>query len=468
MNHETVHTSNADLSASEFGVPFLWGAATAAYQIEGAHNADGKGPSIWDEFSRRGKIKGGHTGDVACDHYHRMPEDVEIMRQLGLNAYRFSISWPRVLPDGTLRGGINAKGFDFYKRLCDQLRAAGIRPFATVYHWDLPLALQKNYGGWLDRRIADDFAEYAALCVRELGDHVNDWIVLNEPFVFLLLGYGIGYFPPSRIGLRKFLRASHHAMLAQGRATRAMRAERSGLQLGTSNSTLAGYLARDSAADRRALARHDAFFNRLYVDPVVGRSYPADSLPVLQRLEKDKCVRPGDLQELVCDFDFFGVNHYSRKLVRSARYIPWLGFRELSTAREAERTAMGWEVYPEGLHQVLMKFAGYPEIKSLYVTENGSAWPDILESEGRVHDPERTRYLQAYLAQALRAKREGAPLDGYFVWSLLDNLEWREGYDRRFGIVHVNFGESAKGSLNGDLRRTIKDSGLWYREFLAR
>lgn len=451
--------SNENLRASDFGSDFVWGAATAAYQIEGAFNQDGKGPSIWDEFSRRGKIKRRHTGDVACDHYNRFSEDVQLMRALRLNAYRFSISWPRVLPDGTIQGGINEAGFDFYKRLCDSLREAGIRPFATLYHWDLPLALHQAYGGWLDRKIVDHFAEYAALCAQRLGDHVNDWIILNEPFVFLLLGYGVGYFPPSRVGLSKFLKASHHAMLAQGRAARAMNAARSGLHLGTTNSTLAGTPHRDTPANQRALARHDAFFNRLYIDPVVGRGYPLDALPALRGLEK--FIHAGDMAEVSYDFAFHGINHYSRKIVRSARYVPYLGFRELSTARQkVERTAMGWEVYPPGLHQVLMKFNAYPEIPALYVTENGSAWPDIVTPEGRVHDPARTKYLQDYLAQCLRVIQEGGKLKGYFAWSLLDNLEWREGYDRRFGIIHVDF--------DGDRRRTIKDSGLWYSEFLAR
>ncbi|MEQ9365030.1 MAG: GH1 family beta-glucosidase [Leptospirales bacterium] len=456
--------NNAKTRASDFGADFVWGAATAAYQIEGGHDADGKGPSIWDEFSRRGKIKHGHTGDVACDHYNRVSEDDALMNTLGLGAYRFSISWPRVLPDGTIQGVVNEAGFDFYKRLCDSLQERGIRPFATLFHWDLPLALQKSYGGWLDRRIADHFAEYSALCVEKLGGRVKDWIILNEPFVFLLLGYGIGYFPPSRVGLSNFLKASHHALLAQGRAARAMDAVRSDLNLGTTNSTLAGDLDRDTPANRRALARHDAFFNRLYVDPVVGRGYPADSLPVLHRLRKKKFARPGDMDEIAYDFAFHGINHYSRKIVRAAPYIPYLGFRELPTVKSALKTAMGWEVYPPGLRQILMKFSAYPEIPALYVTENGSAWNDTLtiDAQGRrrVHDPERARYLQDYLAQCLSAKNDGGKLKGYFAWSLLDNLEWREGYDRRFGIVHVDF--------ENDLKRTIKDSGLWYAQFLGR
>ena len=440
--------------AADFG-DFLWGAATASYQIEGAHTADGKGPSIWDEFSRRRKIKHGHTGNVACDHYHRYPEDIALMSELGLQSYRFSIAWPRLLPDGTLAGGVNQAGIDFYRKLITALREAGIRPYATLYHWDLPLALEKR-GGWTWRDITRHFADYAALCVKSFGDLVDDWIVLNEPFVFVFTGYGVGYHAPGRMGLRSFLSASHHAMLAQGLGARAMAAERSGMHVGTTVSTLAGYTARDRPADHAALDRQDAFFNRLYVDPVVGRGYPVDSLPVLRKMER--FIQNGDMETVRYPFDFWGINHYSRAVVRNAWWVPWLRIWQKRMPREATRTAMGWEVYPPGLHQVLMKFAGYPEIDELYVTENGAAFDDTVGADGAVNDPERKRYFQQYLAQALRAKQDGAPLKGFFYWSLLDNLEWREGYAKRFGIIRVD---------HETQQRTIKDSGLWYKEFLA-
>ncbi len=443
-------------SASDFG-DFLWGAATASYQIEGAAKADGKGPSIWDEFSRRGKIKRKETGDVACDHYNRVDEDIGLMKELGLQAYRFSISWPRILPDGTLAGGVNQAGLDFYKRLAEKLREAGIRPWATLYHWDLPQALEEK-GGWLWRDTTKHFADYAALCVRELGDVVDDWIVLNEPFVFTLLGYGIGFHAPGRYGLSKFMGASHHAMLAQGLAARAMREERKDIHLGTTVSTLAGEAKSQREKDLAALRRQDAFFNKLYVDPVFGRGYPREDLPVLRKM--DKYIQPGDMELVQYPFDFLGVNHYSRAVAYSARFVPWLGFLQKRPPRGAERTDMGWEVHPPGLRRVLTQFGEYPEIPALYVTENGSAFPgDVVTPDGRVHDEARERYLRNYLAQALLAKQDGAPLKGYFVWSLLDNLEWREGYSKRFGIIHVDF---------KTLKRTIKDSGLWYKEFLKR
>lgn len=448
------HTTNlAALRASDFG-DFIWGAATAAYQIEGAAAADGKGPSVWDDFSRRKKIKRGETGDIACDHYGRMESDVDLMRALALQAYRFSISWPRVLPTGRLREGVNARGLDFYRRLAEKLLAAGVRPFATLFHWDLPLALERA-GGWLNRDTASHFADYAALLTRKLGDLIKDWIVLNEPLMFTLLGYGVGYFPPGKAGWNKFLGASHHALLAQGRAARAMAAERPDLNTGTTISTLAGYAAKDTARNRAALIRHDAFFNRLYVDPVFGRGYPVQDLPALARIER--WMQPGDAQEIQFPFQFLGINHYSRKIVRPAWWMPYVHFFERPTARHAERTAMGWEVHPEGLHQILKKFAAYPEIAALYITENGAAYPDHVTPDGAIHDAARTRYIQAYLAQALRAIREGVKLRGYFVWSLFDNLEWRAGYDKRFGIVHVDF---------NTLKRTPKDSALWYRDFI--
>ena len=446
----------SELRGSSFGQDFAWGAATAAYQIEGAWNADGKGPSIWDEFSRKGKIRNRDRGDEACDHYHRFAQDVALMRELGLGAYRFSISWPRLLPEGTLSGGVNRKGLDFYRRLAEALLEAGIKPWATLYHWDLPLALEQR-GGWASRDIVNWFSDYAALCVRELGDLIPNWIVLNEPFIFLLLGYGIGYHAPSRRGLRRFLRASHYTLLAQGRAARAMQAEKSGLHLGTTVSTLAGYPASDSPKDLAALASHDAFFNRLYVDPVFGRGYPAGELPMLRGV--DRYVEANDLQEIQFPFQFLGINHYSRKIVRRAWWMPYLRFRELRPAKTAVKTAMGWEIHPEGLFQILQKFGSYGEIPALYITENGAAFPDVVSSDGKVHDPERIRYLEGYLTQALRAKNEGVNLKGYFVWSLLDNLEWREGFAKRFGIIHVDF-ETKK--------RTPKDSAAWYAAMIRR
>ncbi|MBU43980.1 MAG: beta-glucosidase [Spirochaetaceae bacterium] len=445
--------SVASFKASDFG-EFTWGAATAAYQIEGAHDADGKGPSIWDDFAARGKIRKKQTGNVACDHYNRMKEDVALMKSLGLKAYRFSVSWPRVLPNGSVAGGLNQPGLDFYKRLVDELLNNGIEPFVTLFHWDLPLELERQ-GGWLNRDIADHFSGYARLMVDTLGDRVKNWIILNEPFVFLLLGYGIGYFPPQKRGPAKFARSSHLTMLAQGKAARAMAAARSDIKIGTTISTLAGEAASNAPRHLAALRRHDAFFNRLYVDPIVGRGYPFQDLPFLRKMEP--IIHPDDMDMVQYPFDFLGINHYSRKTVRSAWWMPYLKFWEHKPLKDVEITSMGWEVHPAGIYQILKKFGEYPEIPALYITENGAAYTDKVERDGHIHDERRKRYIQEYLQQCLKARREGVNLKGYFVWSLLDNLEWKEGYDKTFGIVHVDF-ETQK--------RTIKDSGLWYRDFL--
>lgn len=450
----TPEVSASSVQASDFG-NFLWGAATAAYQIEGAHDKDGKGPSIWDKFSARGKIKHGHKGDQACDHYHRWQTDIEIMQSLRLQAYRFSISWPRVLPDGTLAGGVNGPGLDFYKKLCERLLKANIRPFVTLYHWDLPQALEQK-GGWTNRETAGHFADYAGLLAKELGGLVNDWIVLNEPLIFTLLGYGLGHHAPGRYGVGKFLAASHHAMLAQGLAARALAAQNSAFNIGTTISTLAGHAASQKARDVLALDRQDAFFNRLYVDPVFGRDYPWITLPFLRKLER--WILPDDMDTVRYPFAFLGINHYSRAVARRAWWMPYVRFRQKRPARGAERTDMGWEVHPPGLYQVLKQFGEYPEIPALYVTENGAAYPDTVAPDGSVHDAHRTRYLQDYIAQALRAKQDGVNLKGYFAWSLFDNLEWKEGYSKRFGIVHVDFATQ---------KRTVKDSGLWYRDFIG-
>ncbi len=274
--------------------------------------------------------------------------------------------------------------------------------------------------------------------------------------MFTLLGYGIGYFPPGVLGRMPFLRAAHHALLAQGRAARAMRDTKSGLNIGTTVSTLAGTPVSAHARHLAALARHDALFNRLFVDPVFGRGYPIDALPCLRRIEK--LAAPGDMETIQFPFDFLGINHYSRKVVKAARYLPWLGFRELRPHKETEKTAMGWEVYPDGFYNILMKFSAYQEIPALYITENGAAVDDTISTDDAVHDPARQGYLQRYIEQALRAAADGGKLRGYFVWSLFDNLEWREGFDKRFGIIHVDF-ESQK--------RRIKDSGRWYAKWIA-
>ncbi|MFO1480092.1 MAG: GH1 family beta-glucosidase [Turneriella sp.] len=438
------------LTAADFG-EFLWGAATSAYQIEGAHNADGKEPSIWDAFAhRRRKIKGKDHGDIACDHYHRWPQDVELLAELGLSTYRFSLSWPRLV---RADGSANEAGFTYYRNLLRALRAKNIRPFVTLYHWDLPQYLEER-GGWVNRDIIRHFTSYTALVVQKLGDLVNDFIVLNEPMIFLTLGYLLGIHAPGKRSIKKFFAASHHALLAQAEAARIIRSVRPDARIGTTISTTAVYPASERPRDRLAAERFDVLYNTFYLDPVVGRGYPTRHFPFLRRIEK--FVEAGDMQKLQFDFDFWGINTYTRKVVRYSRITPVIHWRELKNPPGAAANCMNWEVYPEGLYDLLKKFSAYPEIRELMVTENGFAAEDQLVA-GRVADAERIGYYREYIGQVLRAKQEGVNVTGYFAWSLLDNFEWAEGYRPRFGLVHVDYLTQ---------KRTIKDSGYWFRDFV--
>lgn len=454
-----------DFSGEDFakllrGAPFTWGTATSAYQIEGAWNEHGKGPSIWDDFvhrKKRRRFQKRGDGDFACDHYHRLEEDLDVLRDLGVQSYRFSLSWPRVLPEGT--GKVNQPGLDFYNRLVDGLLKRGIQPYATLYHWDLPLELE-NKGGWANRDITKWFANYCQIVGQNLGDRVKNWIVLNEPMIFLTLGYLLGVHAPGKRGLARFLAASHHTLLAQAEAARGLRSVLpTDSQIGTTISCTAGYPSRpDSPRAVRAWRSFDALMNRLYVDPVVGRDYPLTDLPTLKGIRK--FIQPDDMKKIRFDFDFWGINNYTSKKVLPAWWVPWTGWRQKWVASR-EKTQMGWEIYPRGLFDLLMKFASYPEISRLMVTENGAAFEDqvtVTDQERAVHDPRRIDYLRQHLWQVYRAREAGCPVDGYFVWSLMDNFEWAEGLRPRFGLVHIDYADN--------YRRTIKDSGLWYRDFI--
>lgn len=449
-------TSPADFVRADFGPDFQWGVSAAAYQTEGAWNLDGKGPSIWDDFvRRRGKIKGGQHADEATDFYHRWPQDLDLLQQLGIPNFRFSVAWSRVLPAGT--GPVNPAGLDFYDRLVDGCLARGIEPWLTVYHWDLPLALQQR-GGWQNRSILGWFTDYAELLARRLGDRVRHWMVLNEPMAFTGAGHLLGIHAPGRRSLGAFLAATHHAALAQAEGGRALRAALPApARIGSTFSCAhvepwRPHLSRDVRAARRA----DALLNRLFVEPALGLGYPVADLPVLGWL--DRYVRPGDEARLPFAFDFLGVQNYTREVVRFSPYVPLL-WATLVGARQRQvpHTAMGWEVYPESLYHALRRFAAYPGVPRLLVTENGSAFPDAAPQHGRLPDPARQAFLQASLGQLLRARREGVPVDGYFVWSFTDNFEWAEGYAPRFGLVHVDYSTQ---------QRTVKDSGHWYSAFL--
>ncbi len=429
---------------------FLWGAATSAYQIEGASSADGKGPSIWDTFAQTpGNVADRTTGDIACDHYHRYPEDVELMANLGLGAYRFSVAWSRVLPSGT--GAVNTRGLDFYDRLVDQLCAREIEPFATLYHWDLPAALEER-GGWVNRESAEWFAEYSAVVVNKLKDRVRFWTTLNEPLATTAMGYLYGQHAPGKKGrLIKFLKASHNLLRAHGLATQRMRALDAELQIGVANVTSAIHPAGPGC--ERAVDIGHQFVNELYLMPVMKGQYPP-FIARLMRLLNREC-RPEDMNDIQQPLDYIGVNNYTRRIVRSS-LNPLLPMKFVGPdVPEENRTGMGWEIYPHGIYEILKwlkkSYAGTP----IYVTENGGDFADQRVSDGSVADPKRIAFLSRYLKEVRHAIDEGADVRGYFVWSLLDNFEWNHGLAKRFGLVHVDYKTQ---------KRTIKASGHWYRE----
>ncbi|MDQ2807142.1 MAG: GH1 family beta-glucosidase [Chloroflexota bacterium] len=439
-------------TAGTWPADFLWGAATASYQIEGAWQEDGKGESIWDRFSHTpGKVANGDTGDVACDHYHRWPQDIALMQELGLAAYRYSISWTRILPTG--RGAVNEAGLDFYDKLTDGLLAAGIQPWVTLYHWDLPQALQDN-GGWANRDTAAAFADYAEIVARRLGDRVSGWITHNEPWVAAFVGNLFGEHAPGLRDLPTALRVTHHLLLGHGLAVPRIRAAVAGAKVGITLNLNAAYPAGDSPADQAAAVRSEGISNRLFLDPLLRGSYPADI--VMELGEAALPVQAGDLAIIHTPLDFLGINNYFRSVVKDAPTSPML--RTEMVQPEGEYTTMGWEVYPDGLRVLLERLHRDYPMPAYYITENGAAFPDSVEADCSINDDRRRAYLQGYIAAAGQARAAGVPLKGYFVWSLLDNFEWGHGYNQRFGIVRVDFATQ---------ERTIKASGQWYRELPA-
>lgn len=438
----------------DFGDNFHWGVATAAHQIEGAVADDGKGPSIWNVFeNRKGKIKHGHHAKVACNFYHQYADDIRLLHRLQIPNFRFSIAWSRVLPLGI--GNINHAGLDFYKRLTDNLLEHGIRPWATLYHWDLPQALE-NKGGWTNRDILGWFENYCEVVVKALGDRVKHWMVLNEPMVFTGAGYFLGYHAPGRRGFNNFIPAMHHATLSMGVGGHVVRSLCHGASVGTTFSCSHIEPLTQSEKDRAAAQRVDALLNRLFIEPVLGMGYPLDDLPRLTTIEK--YFKTFDEVRLPFDFDFIGIQNYTREVVRYSWVTPYLQAALVPpTERGVPYTLMNWEVYPQAIYYMIKKFGAYKHIPRLIITENGAAFHDTV-IDGRVRDAARLQFIQQNLSQVLRAKQEGYPVDGYFIWTFTDNFEWAEGYTPRFGIVHVDF---------STLKRTIKDSGYWYADFLS-
>ena len=438
---------------------FLWGAATASYQIEGAVKADGRAPSIWDVFAHEpGRVRNGDTGDVACDHYHRWPEDLDLLRDLGVGAYRFSIAWPRVVPDG--RGAVNARGLDFYDRLVDGLLERGVAPMPTLYHWDLPQALEDR-GGWRNRDTADAFAEYAGAVADRLGDRVHAWITLNEPWCSAFLGYAIGVHAPGARDLGDAVRAAHHLLLGHARAVPRLRA--GGAEVGITLNLTPVAAASDAPEDRAAAALADEQANGWFLDPVLHARYPAALADAYGRL-LDGVVEEGDLAAISAPIDFLGINYYFRTHVRAVVPDPAgddpmarLPYRS-APPDGPPRTAMDWPVEPDGLRELALRLRDEAPQLPIYVTENGSAWEDRVGPDGVVDDPERMAYLEGHLAALHDAIAQGADVRGYFAWSLLDNFEWAEGYGKRFGLVRVEYDTQ---------RRQPKASFRRYMEIIA-
>ncbi|MDK2980426.1 MAG: beta-glucosidase [Chloroflexota bacterium] len=439
-------------SLNTFPDAFTWGAATAAFQIEGAWQADGKGESIWDRFCHTpGHVEGGDTGDVACDHYHLWRKDVALMKELGLNAYRFSIAWPRILPQG--RGKVNAAGLDFYDRLVDELLGAGIRPFVTLYHWDLPQTLQEA-GGWPERSTVDAFCDYSELVSRRLGDRVRDWMTINEPYVIAVLGYYLGWHAPGHQDQDEALAAAHHLLLAHGRTVPILRANVRDARVGIALNIHPQTPASESEADQQEARLQDGMTNRWFLDPLAGRGYPADMIDYYGT-DLD-FVRANDLQAVAAPLDFVGINYYSRNIAR-AQDVAEMDNLPVSV-QPGPQTDMGWEVYPQGLTELLVRFHNEYAFPLYYVTENGAAYVDKVDPDGEVHDPQRLAYIRAHLLALLDALNAGVPLGGYFCWSLLDNFEWAYGYGKRFGLVYVDFASQ---------QRIPKESACWYRQVIV-
>lgn len=439
---------------------FVWGAATSAYQIEGAWNEDGKGESIWDRFAHTpGKIANGDVGDIACDHYHRWREDVALMHELGLQAYRFSISWPRILPQG--RGAINRRGLDFYDRLVDELLAVGIEPYVTLYHWDLPQALQDE-GGWPQHSTAEAFIQYAEVVSRTLGDRVKHWITHNEPAIAAYLGHWWGQHAPGWQDAAAALAATHHLLLSHGWAVPIIRQHSPHAEVGITLDPIPAEPASPSRADYEAARSFDGLFNRWFLDPLYGRQYPADMVAEYRAAgyfpaDGMPWVQPGDMDAIAVPTDFLGINYYTRSVLRSDKVPEEENAPRTIVIDEARKTDMDWEIYPRGLLELIARISFSYRPRKIYITENGASYGDGPDAEGRIHDERRIAYLREHFAAMHQLISCGVPLAGYFVWSLLDNFEWAEGYRQRFGIVWVDFATQ---------QRLPKDSAWWYRRVI--
>ena len=437
----------------QFPRDFYWGAASAAYQVEGAWKEDGKGESVWDRFAHAlGKIKGAATGDVACDSYHLYREDVGLMKQLNLKSSRLSIAWPRIQPTGT--GPANDRGFDYYKRLIDEIRAADIRPLVTLYHWDLPQTLEDK-GGWPNRDTASYFADYVNLVVKELGDRVDTWCIFNEPNIFTWLGYGTGAHAPGLTNWNGFVKATHVVNLAQGMAFRTIKGLYPKAQASSAITMTDAIPRSNSQADKAATVLYEAFRNFWFLEPALHGRYPQPL--ATDSLLAEMGVRPGDMEIVRAPFDYLALNYYQRSIIfdDGDGGVIRQGSQE---GGQGPTTENGWEVWPNGFYNMLTKINRIYQPKAIEITENGCAYNDVRDENGQIPDERRTNFFRGYLGALARAHKEGVPIRGYHAWSLLDNFEWAEGYSQRFGFVFVDF---------RTLKRTVKDSGKWYAQLAA-
>ncbi|MES2416931.1 MAG: GH1 family beta-glucosidase [Bacteroidota bacterium] len=443
------------IKSTDFGNDFLWGIATAATQIEGAASTYGKGPSIWDTYAKRsGKIKNGHHPAVACDFYHRYAADIALVKLLGFKIFRFSISWPRLLPFG--KGKINQEGIAFYHRVIDECLQQGIVPYITLYHWDLPEALSKK-GGWTSYSINADFNEFVGLCARNYGDKVKNWIIMNEPFGFTSLGYMLGIHAPGATGSTNFFDAVLHVAIAQADGGRIVRAEVPDANIGTTFSCSEVIPYTQSTADLLVAKNIDCLMNRLFIEPALGMGFPTANWELLEKFNISHSTWRYK-ERLTFDFDFIGLQNYFPLVVKHNAFIPVLQAWEVKAKhRKQPHTAMGWEINADSFYHIIKQFAAYPNLKNIMITENGAAFNDRL-IDGKVSDEARIIYFKEYLKALLKAKNEGINITGYLAWTLMDNFEWTAGYHARFGLVHHD---------RYTQQRTIKDSGYWWRSFLG-
>ena len=443
--YNIVRALPVELTKHSFGRNFVWGTSTSALQIEGAINEDGRGPSIWDNFK---KVKTKETPAIACDFYHKYPEDIKLLNELNFDAFRFSVAWTRILPHG--KGEINQKGIDFYNKVIDTCLQYNIKPYLTCFHWDLPQALQ-DIGGWTNRDTYKYFLDYVEILAKNYGDRVKNWFVLNEPLAFTALGYLIGIHAPGKRSINKFIKAVLYTALAQGEGGRVLQIHLpKDANIGTTLSVSPIHPYKQTLANKKAVLKADAFYNRLFLEPALGLGFPVKELPWLKRVYK--LMQPGDEDKLSFDFHTIGIQYYKRVVVKPGNFIPIVKARIVrdSKIKDAKLTAMGWEIYPKGIYEILKQFAQYQKIKNILITENGIALEDKLVN-GKVRDTSRIQYIKDHLYYVLKAKQEGVPVSGYFYWSLMDNFEWNEGFRPRYGLIYIDYKTQKRYLINSAL-----------------